>query len=169
VTEEVLAVSDAEMYSPRGIGLNTTACFVCNSAPLRYYQDDMAAFVAGREGGERVVAMFEAAGAHARLDFRESEPNWVQVKIGACPMHKPNLVLLGYMTATKGEITPKILAEVLPAKISDPQTKDVIMDLIDRLDQVTRQIPATLHYDGGPVYGIELVQANLRHLIGKRV
>ena len=98
-------------YHTRGIGNNCIACFVCNKCASysndppeegkyhegsypRYYsggcQRDMAAFVANKEEGERIVdGMFLGIGAW--LDYRDYEPNWLQVKIGACSSHEDNL------------------------------------------------------------------------------
>ncbi len=45
---------------------------------------NIAAFVTSKEEGEEVVRWF---GDGAYLDFRPSEPNWIQVKIGACEKH----------------------------------------------------------------------------------
>ena len=64
---------------------------------------NIAAFVASKDAGERIVAMFERG---AWLDYREYEPNWIQVKIGACDKHKQNLELLERLTIEeKGFIT----------------------------------------------------------------
>jgi hypothetical protein len=74
---------------------------------------DLAAFVEGKDGGERVVEMFERAGATACLDYREREPNWVQVKIGACQHHLPALERLYDLTRFVRCITPEVIAEAL--------------------------------------------------------
>lgn len=55
--------------------------------------NNIAAFVQCKEAGERVVRMFKKG---ARLDYRDHEPDRVQVKIGACDTHLPNLVRLEY-------------------------------------------------------------------------
>ena len=87
-------------YSPRGLGLGSACCFVCGKND-RGVQDDMAAFVAGKQGGEEVVEVFRKAGCHAELDYRPYEPDWVQVKVGACKEHKPNLEQLYRLTREK--------------------------------------------------------------------
>jgi hypothetical protein len=77
-------------------------------------QPDMAAFVDSKEAGERVVGMFQQQGSRAFLDFRPSEPNWVQVKIGACDDHLPNLEGLQTLVhETDGMITPTMIAASL--------------------------------------------------------
>lgn len=59
----------------------------------------------GKAAGERVVAMFQRG---ARLDYREHEPDYVQVKIGACDKHLANLQKLDQL-AGKGIITQEMV------------------------------------------------------------
>jgi hypothetical protein len=77
--------SPAVRWHPRGIGLDQTpGCLACPDSPDGLY-GNLAAFVATKADGEAVVAMF----AHgARLDWREYEPEWIQVKVGACHRHQ---------------------------------------------------------------------------------
>lgn len=51
-------------------------------------RSNIAAFAQCKAAGERVVAMFEHG---AFLAFRNHESDWIQVKIGACKRHAPNL------------------------------------------------------------------------------
>jgi len=86
-------------FRPRGIGRDVCpCCFVCgvneNSA-----LHNIAAFVNSKQDGELIVEWFNQ---RARLDFRESEPNWIQVKVGACDAHLPNLEALAKETARYG-------------------------------------------------------------------
>lgn len=93
-----------EYFAPRGIGVDRTpGCFVCGGADddLR---DNIAAFVQCRAAGERIVAMFKRG---ARLDYRDYEPDRVQVKIGACAEHVPQLRRL-YDETLRGVITQDI-------------------------------------------------------------
>jgi hypothetical protein len=111
-----------ERYSPRGLGSNWLPCFICNppqvnisgllKTPEPDLKMDMAAFVDSKESGERVVDMFRKAGLVAKLDFRKFEPNWVQVKVGACEKHEPNLKVLLEETKVRGCIRPAILERV---------------------------------------------------------
>jgi hypothetical protein len=97
-------------------------CFICNppqvnisgllKTPEPDLKMDMAAFVDSKESGERVVDMFRKAGLVAKLDFRKFEPNWVQVKVGACEKHEPNLKVLLEETKVRGCIRPAILERV---------------------------------------------------------
>jgi hypothetical protein len=98
-----------DYFRPRGIGLDTTpGCFVCGGPKDLY--SNISAFVGCKAAGERVVAMFDQG---ARLDYREYEPDRVQVKIGACDKHKTQLEQLGEKTSSTGILTEEILQEVL--------------------------------------------------------
>lgn len=92
-----------DYFRSRGVGMDhTPGCFVCGGAPGFY--SNIAAFVQCRAAGERVVAMFTQG---ARLDYREFEPDRIQVKIGACEEHLPNLRVLDQLA---GVITTEALA-----------------------------------------------------------
>jgi hypothetical protein len=97
-----------EFYFPRGLGWGYGKCFVCGETTQ--IMDDMAAFVESK-AGERIVAMFRPD--QARLDYREYEPNWVQVKICACKRHKESLQLLYDLTREKRIISKDIVIFVL--------------------------------------------------------
>jgi hypothetical protein len=102
------------MFRPRGIGMNWLPCFICEGDP-EILRHDMASFVADKAAGERVVAMFEELGLKAQLDFRPSEPNWVQVKVAACLDHLPNLKLLYYLVVRlhTSPVAPVINMDIL--------------------------------------------------------
>jgi hypothetical protein len=73
----------------RGIGKDwTPGCFLCPLSEAGPLYHNIAAFVATREDGERIVRWF---GHGARLDYRPAEPQWIQVKVGACDRHLPEL------------------------------------------------------------------------------
>ena len=93
-------------FRSRGIGLDVTpGCFVCGTKIRSKaaaeigndYLNNIAAFVENKSDGEKIVSWFEQG---AFLDFREHEPNWIQVKIGACDKHLPNLEKLYKLTLT---------------------------------------------------------------------
>jgi len=84
-----------EFFWSRGIGTDhTPGCFVCGGKFGMH--KNIAAFVQCKTAGERVVAMFKQG---ARIDYREHEPDRVQVKIGACATHITNLEYLNKLTA----------------------------------------------------------------------
>lgn len=102
-------------FSPRPIGINWLACFACGANESgASTQPDMSAFVSDKEAGERVVDMFAAQGSGATLDYRPCEPGYVQVKVGACEQHVPNLeVLQGAAIEAGLKITPAIITAAL--------------------------------------------------------
>ena len=91
------------VFSSRGIGLDSCpGCFVCNK-PKRTDDptksdllNNISAFVSSKADGEEIIRWFRGTGA--RLDWREWEPNWIQVKIGACDKHLPQLKWLSRET-----------------------------------------------------------------------
>lgn len=71
----------------RGIGKDyTPGCFVCGGTHQLYHNISM--FVRSKEDGEAATALFETG---AWLDYRDFEPSWIQVKVGACDAHLANL------------------------------------------------------------------------------
>lgn len=109
--KDVRPGSGGEFFRSRGIGLDRVDCFVCGTRDRdgngRDHLHNIAAFVRCREAGERVVTMF-ACGAH--LDYRDFEPDRVQVKVGACDFHLENLRKLNKITHD-GIITPERVHE----------------------------------------------------------
>lgn len=98
-----------EFFRSRGIGLDNCTCFVCGL----YFNsiiNNIAAFVQCKESGERIVKMFKR-GAH--LDYREREPDRVQVKIGACDRHLDKLQKLDKLVQD-GIITEDKIKIALP-------------------------------------------------------
>ncbi len=77
-------------YYIRGIGLDNipSGCFCCGKNEKTYLHN-ISGFVEDRGAGESITNIFGEYGA--RLDYRDCEPNWIQVKIGACDEHLPNL------------------------------------------------------------------------------
>lgn len=101
----------SEEFHPRGIGLNWLPCCICGPSSGRALKSDMSSFVADRESGLRVAAMFEDAGMFGWLDYRPSEPQWVQFKLGACARHLAVLERLANLVSKNGSIlTPEIIA-----------------------------------------------------------
>lgn len=74
-------------FNSRGLGLDTCpGCFVCGGETAML--TNISSFVRSKEDGEEIVSWFEHG---AYLDYRENEPNWIQVKIGACTAHRENI------------------------------------------------------------------------------
>lgn len=98
--------SGGEFFRSRGIGLDTApGCFVCGGEQSVYH--NIAAFVKCKEAGERVVSLFMYG---AWLDYRKFEPDRIQVKIGACDRHRPNLQKLDDL-AGDGIITAAYISQ----------------------------------------------------------
>ncbi len=101
-------------FRSRGIGLDVVpCCFVCGSKvrnpDANYYLHNISAFVSSREDGDKIIEWFGCK--NARLDFRPSEPGWIQVKVGACDEHLPNLRELDRITSLHGVIRERDIAE----------------------------------------------------------
>lgn len=107
-----------EQFSPRGIGLDVTpGCFVCGGhREGNGYDHNIAAFVESKEAGERVVQLF---GGLARLDWRPTEPNWIQVKVGTCGDHLKNLEQLYELTFFDRKIDSTKIAIAKAAQSAD--------------------------------------------------
>lgn len=94
-----------EFFWVRGIGTdNTPGCFICGGQSELH--SNIAAFVQCKEAGERIVQMFKAG---ARLDYRDSEPDRVQVKIGSCEEHLGDLRRLADDASKEKRITKEML------------------------------------------------------------
>ncbi len=71
--------------------------------------------VPSKEAGERIVK--EMFGNQARLDYREHEPNWIQVKAGACPEHELNLKKLNDETIKESNTITKEMVDGAKSRI----------------------------------------------------
>ena len=83
-------------FKSRGEGIDfIDNCFCCEKK-LGTPVDNISAFVESEEEGELIVEVF--FNGYARLDYRESEPNWIQVKFGTCAHCKPAMSELMRLT-----------------------------------------------------------------------
>ena len=87
-------------FSVRGIGLDSCpGCYVCQATKRHpesnSFLNNISAFVKTKEEGEEIVSWFKDKGAW--LDYREHEPNRIQLKVGACNFHLPNLKKLEHL------------------------------------------------------------------------
>lgn len=97
--------------SSRGIGKDwTPGCFVCGGEKELYFNISM--FVQSKTDGESVVSLFKQG---AKLDWRQQEPGWIQVKIGACEEHLENLETLNSILEN-GVITEAIITQSMECK-----------------------------------------------------
>jgi hypothetical protein len=67
-------------WSPRGVGSNWNIPDLVTGLDDGKLHPDMSGFVKSKAEGQLAVVIF---GDRARLDYRESEPNWIQVKVSA--------------------------------------------------------------------------------------
>jgi len=95
-----------EYFRSRGVGMDSTpGCFVCGGE--KGMRNNISGYVQCKEAGERIVNKFEHG---ARLDYREYEPDYIQVKIGACQRHVHCLEDLSRQTdEAGGRITNKMI------------------------------------------------------------
>ena len=97
-------------FRSRGIGSDTCSCFVCGEPPPKVFFSNISAFVKTKEEGEEIKSWFNG---QAWLDYRPSEPNWIQLKIGACEKHLPNLEALDKIVSQYYVIRKIDIEEVL--------------------------------------------------------
>lgn len=104
-----------EFFGSRGIGRELLpACYICpldETCPTterHHLLYNISGYVRSKEGGERIVAMF---GHGAKLDYRDFEPWYIQLKVGTCEGHQPGLELLHRLTRENGIITDAMIAE----------------------------------------------------------
>lgn len=120
--DDDIKFGDSIPFRSRGIGLDSVPrCFVCGSEKrtidnhhANQYMNNIAAFVDTKDDGEKVVSLFQADSA--KLDYREYEKNWIQVKIGACDEHKGNLECLHRKTMWYGVIREHDIVESIVMK-----------------------------------------------------
>lgn len=96
-----------EFFTSRGIGKEfNLECFVCGAQPG--LMANIAAFVRCKAAGERVVELFKKG---ARLDYRDFEPDRVQVKVGACSKHEPCLETLHSLVVQDNVVSKRLIRE----------------------------------------------------------
>ena len=101
-------------FNSRGIGIDRCpGYFVCGG--IDGIMDNISAFVRSKEDGSKIVSWFKG---RAYLDYRPNEPGWIQVKIGACKKHLPNLKKLdssnGYHGVLRAVDVKRALNLIIP-------------------------------------------------------
>jgi hypothetical protein len=121
-------VAAPEYFTPRGIGSewNLTCLVTGETANL---MPNLSGFVESKEAGERVVAMFNG---RARLDYRASEPSWIQVKVGVLPQYILVLELIHHYTQ-EGVICPRMIQYALTRERRVREGEKDRTDTADRL------------------------------------
>lgn len=104
-------------FTSRGIGTdNCPGCFVCGGNPGS--MSNIAAFVRSADDGQLATQWFRGL---ARVDFRPSEPNWIQVKFGACDKHHKALSDLSKLTLVHGVLRESMITEVVRQWVGEPE------------------------------------------------
>lgn len=94
-------------FNSRGIGFDRCpCCFVCGAKKREpdidnLYLHNISAFVKSKEDGKEISSWFTKP---VRLDYRENEPNWIQLKIGSCTKHLNKLKALHTRTYNQKRI-----------------------------------------------------------------
>ncbi len=102
-------------FSSRGLGSDWGTCFICEESE-KILRTNIAAFVKSKEEGETILSWFNGK---ARLDFRPSEPNWIQMKVCACEKHIHNLEYLSEQTSRYHIIRKKDVEDAVNYKEPD--------------------------------------------------
>lgn len=115
----------------RGIGKDWIPCFVCGGSGKNGLNDNIAAFVNSREDGRAIMRAFR----YGKLDWRPTEPNWIQIKLGGCHAHQKHLATLNELIGKYGTINSAMIAD---ASNGDPwyEERRNIRLIIDPADAV---------------------------------
>lgn len=90
-------------YGVRGIGSDYCPCYITGeNSDRKHIVNNLSGFVKSKEDGEKIVRMFDGL---AFLDYRENEPDWIQVKVGASKKYFTNLEYLEILIKEDGFIT----------------------------------------------------------------
>lgn len=116
-------------FRSRGLGNNWLPCFLCGHKPQQKCQNDTAFFVdaalvksieldlAKPIHMHPVMDLFFEVGLLATLVTSRMAEGRVQVKLGACGEHVPNLELITALTTANGDqLTEQILRMSIPGR-----------------------------------------------------
>jgi len=95
----------------RGLGSGSGSCLVCGHAVGN--GTNFASFVSSKEIGEAIVNLFDTIGVNCYLDFRPSEPGWIQIKIVGCRDHTDEVVKLFNKVNAKNFIDAEMIVTAL--------------------------------------------------------
>lgn len=141
---------EIERWKPRGIGSDCVPCLLTGGPET--LRPNISGFVESLEAGLRVVELFGGE-QYARLDYRKSEPNWVQVKVGVDNGYEGVLDRL-MVVCEDGYITPNRLAWAkYPANNRDGEPA-IIRYILSNPDRLA---------------SLEMVQKDELHRIANRV
>ncbi len=98
------------VFRSRGIGLDyCPGCIFCkNGSNKSRLMKNISGFVECKEDGEQIIKWVKDDKGII-LDFRENEPDWIQVKIGSCDKHENKLKKLHQLCMVNNMISPEII------------------------------------------------------------
>jgi hypothetical protein len=120
---------------------DASCCFICGREIKNW--GNLSAYVKTHESGKRIAEMFNK---EVLIDFKESEPNSVQVKVGTCAEHIYHLILLNKLIKVNGGVINKTIVNIV-TKISG--------NLSDK------------HLEFSLLYGNESVERFLKEIVDK--
>ena len=100
----------------RGIGKDYCTCFMCKDGEKKLMHN-IAMFVNSKLEGEAIVQHFQYG---AWLDYRENEPNWIQVKVGACNSHYDLLAQLDHVISIHQTVSRAMVDEIRESVVAVP-------------------------------------------------
>jgi len=123
----------------RGIGMDWVPCFICGKVGEKNgVNHNIAAFVRNKEEGDIMRLWFTTAWH----DYRPSEPNCDQLKIGACNDHLVNLEILNNLIGENNIINQKMIQQSIK-----PSPKDYAGRISSILHRITKTILNWLESD----------------------
>jgi len=115
-------MNTTEFFNSRGIGSDSIAMDFITGDPIEGpIAANIAAYVRSKKAGEHIVDMFQG---RARLDYREHEPNYIQVKVGVNVENTGALQLLHLMTQAAHCFINKDLITAIKELATSPESKD---------------------------------------------
>ncbi len=101
---------DEIIFRSRGISLDyCPGCIFCGNGLIESrLLKTISGFVECENDGNKIVSwVTESEGI--KLDFREDEPSWIQVKIGSCDLHEHKLKKLHELCMKNNTISKRII------------------------------------------------------------
>ena len=106
---------DSLELNPRGIGKDIVpCCFCCGDTYSDLYMHNIASYVSSREQGDKIAALFKTVTGHdcVKVDFRDHEPNYIQVKFGVCQKHQKSLFDLHALMSKLNLVNSDMISKV---------------------------------------------------------
>lgn len=103
--DDIVLGGHMKFYS-RGLGMDVCpSCWICGGVERHegsnHYLNNISAIVSSKEDGDKINDWF---GGRGWLDIRDYESDYIQLKIGVCDKHLPNLKMIDKITRRYGVI-----------------------------------------------------------------